>query len=101
MNLPAELASSPALDGVSLKGFSAFIDSHGGRAAFRDLTTAAIKDLFVLPATAALRCAYAELLRLSPGCVGKATAFLSHVYSGTFVDAVDAAAAWEARIDGG
>jgi hypothetical protein len=89
--------SPPPLEGISLAGFQALFDAHGGRAAFEGLTTDDVKKNFVLPATQARRCAYVELLRATPACVARANAFASHAYGYTFVDSVDALAAWQER----
>jgi hypothetical protein len=87
----------PPLEGISLAGFQALFDAHGGRAAFEGLSTDEVKSRFVLPATEARRCAYVELLRMTPGCVARANAFASHAYGYTFIDSVDALAAWQER----
>jgi hypothetical protein len=88
-------SSPPPLEGISLAGIRALFDAHGGRTAFEGLSTDDVKTNFVLPATEARRCAYVELLRTTPGCVGRANAFASHAYGYTFVDSVDALAAWQ------
>jgi hypothetical protein len=101
----AETASAlTSPEGVSLAGFRAFFDLHGkgnGRAAWSDLTTDDVKHSIVIPATTLTRCAYVDLLRATPGAVGTANVFVSHVYSGKIIDAYDALDAWEERQGGG
>jgi hypothetical protein len=91
----------PPLEGISLAGFRAFFELHGGFSAFTDLPTTEVKTALVLPATTPQKCAYSDLLRATPGAVGPANAFLSHSYSGKVIDAYDAAAAWEERQSSG
>jgi hypothetical protein len=93
----ASLSAPPPLEGISLAGFQAIFDAHGGRAAFEGLSTNNVKARFVLPATESRRCAYVDLLRTTPGFVARANAFASHAYGYTFVDSVDALAAWQDR----
>lgn len=89
---PCTGTSTDHLEGVSLAGFQEFIDLHGGRGAFERKSTSAVKPL-VIASTARARAAATTLL--SPKHVGRATVFLSHVYSGGFLDVVDAATLWE------
>ena len=82
-----------SLQGISVAGFQEFIDLHGGREACEGKTTSAVKPL-VLASTARMTAAATTIL--SPTHVARATVFLSHVYSGGFLDVVDAVASWEA-----
>lgn len=93
-------STSRPLDGISIAGFDAVIAAAGGRAALDGVTTGALKYAHVLPTTAAAAVAYSDELRARPNgadLVGAATQFLSHAYDYAFLDAVDAAAAWERR----
>jgi tetratricopeptide (TPR) repeat protein len=92
--------SSPAHpDGLSLAGLRAFVAEHGGESALAGKTTSDVKWEIVVPETKAAACSYANLLRARGrgGVVGRANAFISHVYSERFLDVVEAIAAWEAR----
>jgi tetratricopeptide (TPR) repeat protein len=92
--------SSPAHpDGLSLAGLRAFVAEHGGESALAGKTTSDVKWEIVVPETKAAACSYANLLRARGrgGVVGRANAFVSHVYSERFLDVVEAIAAWEAR----
>ena len=98
--------------GLSAAGFAALVAAGGGRAALEGKTTAWVKHNVVLPLTAEAKVAFADSLRAGAGAgsgggggadadaaaalVGDATVFLSHAYDYFFLDAVDAAAAWEA-----
>ena len=86
--------------GVSAAGFAAVIEAAGGRAALAGATTGTLKYEHVKPATAGDSVAYISLLRARPEgaeLVGEATVFFSHAYDYCFLDAVDAAEAWEQR----
>jgi hypothetical protein len=95
----AAAVTAAPLEGLSLAGLHAFIDAHGGRAAFVGKTTSDVKREVVLPRMAAWEGAYTAELRRGGGgaMVARANAFASHVYSGRFLDAVEALEAWEAR----
>jgi tetratricopeptide (TPR) repeat protein len=86
-------------DGISLAGLRAFVDAHGGRAAFVGKSTKDVKWSIVVPETKAAGTSYADLLRARGGAnaaqVGPASAFVSHVYSYEFLDVFDAIEAWE------
>jgi hypothetical protein len=87
-------------NGISLAGFLALIDAHGGRAAFYGLSTGAVKHKFILPITAHKRKSYAEQLldTQSPHPhVAPASTFISHAYKDEFLGLIDAIAALEAR----
>ncbi len=89
----------PPLRGVSLAGLHALAADAGGRAALAGWTTGRLKADFVLGATTT-GVAYADVLaarRDGAALVGPATVFLSHAYAYEFLDALDAAGAWEAR----
>ena len=80
--------------GISLAGFQAFIDAHGGRGAFCAMSTADVKYKQVIPITGHKRKSYvAHLLEQQ----AEANKFISHAYEYRFLDVVDAIAAWEAR----
>ena len=83
--------------GLSLAGFQAFIDCHGGRFAFLGLTTDDVKHKIVLPITGHKRESYcAQLLAAkSPHVAAGANVFISHAYSYPFLDVIDAVSAWE------
>ena len=86
-------------DGISLAGLRAFVAEHGGAAGLAGKTTSDVKWQIVVPDTKAAACSYANLLRARErgACVGRASAFVSHVYSYAFLDVVEAITAWEAR----
>jgi tetratricopeptide (TPR) repeat protein len=91
---------APHPNGISLAGFLALIDAHGGRAAFYGLSTGAVKHKIILPITAHKRKSYAEQLldTQSPHPhVAPASTFISHAYDDEFLGAIDAIAALEAR----
>ena len=92
-------AAVAPLDGLTLSDLRAFIDAHNGRAVFEGKTTEDVKQTVVKPRAEAWGGAYTEELRRRSGSGGPARAnvFVSHVYSGLFLDAVDALEAWEAR----
>ena len=92
--MAAAVQPSKPLDGLSLAGFREIIDLLGGRAALEGKTTSNVK-VAVLEITLAAVSTAVALLR--PGHVSRATVFLSHEYGGVFLDAVDAAEAWEKR----
>ena len=84
------------LIGVSLAGFRAFVEAHGGRRAFVGKTTNDVKHAFVLPYTEVLQRSYAEVVHAAGSIhVGCANRFISHVYSAPFLKALDAIEAWE------
>jgi hypothetical protein len=88
----------PPLTGLSLAGFRVFIDSHGGRGAFKGKSTEAVKREFVLPAVASSGVSYCEeLLATGSPNVAPATHFVSHAYAAPFLKSVDALEAWEER----
>jgi tetratricopeptide (TPR) repeat protein len=88
-------------DGLSLAGLRAFVAEYDGAAGLAGKTTNDVKWAIVVPETKAAACSYASLLRARGGAdaahVGRANAFISHVYSERFLDVVEAIAAWEAR----
>ena len=87
----------PPLRGVSLAGLRALTADAGGRAALAGWTTGRLKADFILSATTP-GVAYADVLAARPdgaALVGPATVFLSHAYAYEFLDALDAAGAWE------
>ena len=89
------------LPGISLEGIRRFVDVHGGRASFESKTTREVKnDIIKLNACLWGGAWTAELARTADGaniCVGKASVFVSHIYEGRFLDAMDALEAWEKR----
>lgn len=87
--------SACCLAGLSLAGFDAVVDAAGGRTALEGKTTLWLKESLVLPATRDSRVAYTALLPAATH--GRATHFVSHAYDYTFLKAVDALRAWEAR----
>ena len=94
-------APAPAhWDGISLAGLRAFVAEHGGEEGLAGKTTSEVKWAIVVPETKAAACSYANLLRARErgAVVGRASAFVSHVYSYAFLDVVEAIAAWEARL---
>jgi hypothetical protein len=116
-SLAADATRAPTaarIEGLSAAGFAALIAAGGGRAALEGKTTAWVKYNVVLPQTAVAKKAFTALLSAGGGggasggaggggggggaaLVGPASVFLSHAYDYIFLDAVDAAAAWEAR----
>ena len=94
-------AAAPHPDGISLAGLRAFVAEHGGAEGLAGKTTSDVKWAIVVPETKAAARSYADLLRARGGtdaaCVGRASAFVSHVYTYKFLDVVEAIAAWEAR----
>jgi hypothetical protein len=93
-------AAAPHPDGISLAGLRAFVAEHGGAEGLAGKTTSDVKWDIVVPETKAAACSYANLLRARErgATVGRASAFVSHVYSYAFLDFVEAIAAWEARL---
>ena len=96
---PPPAPPSPPL-GLSAAGLAAVVAAAGGRAALAGVTTGALKFAHVLPATADDGARYVDVLSARPdgaALVGEATQVLAHAPEDAFLDAVDAAAAWEAR----
>ena len=93
MSSPSAHAKHP--NGISLAGFRALIDAHGGRAALEGRSTAWVKFNVVLPATGPTVSPFTALM--DGAHVAPATAFISHAYDDEFLGAVDAIAALEAR----
>jgi len=83
--VPAAPAAHP--DGISLAGLRAFVAEHGGEAGLAGKTTSDVKWAIVVPETKAAACSYADLLRAREGddAVGRANAFISHVYRYAFL----------------
>eukprot|EP00004_Rigifila_ramosa_P002010 TRINITY_DN1203_c0_g1_i11.p3 TRINITY_DN1203_c0_g1~~TRINITY_DN1203_c0_g1_i11.p3 ORF type:complete len:144 (+),score=36.09 TRINITY_DN1203_c0_g1_i11:825-1256(+) len=81
--LPTRLPPVPTI-GVSLRFLRDFVARH--RRHLDGLSTAQVCERIVKPATAAARCAYAELaeVRAVAGLVGPASVFVSHVWAGEF-----------------
>ena len=90
-------ASAPSKrpDGISLAGFRALIDAHGGRAELEGKSTAWVKLNVVIPATAPAKTPFTALM--DGAHVAPATAFVSHAYDDEFLGMVDAIATLEAR----
>ena len=82
-------------NGISLAGFRALIEAHGGRAELEGKSTAWIKRNVVLPATASAKTPFTALV--DGAHVAPATAFVSHAYDDEFLGMVDSIAALEAR----
>ena len=101
--LVAPVVSSPHPDGISLAGLHAFVAEHGGEAALAGMTTSEVKWKIVVPETKAAACSYANAIRsrVSGTVVGRANAFISHVYTYAFLDVIEAIAAWESRLPAG
>ena len=78
------------------------VAAHSSDNTLTGKTTNDVKWSLVVPETKAAACSYADLLRTRGGSgresVGRANAFLSHVYGDPFLELVEAAAAWEARL---
>ena len=88
------------LPGISLEDIRRFVDGHGGRASFESKTTREVKnDIIKLNACRWGGAWTAELARADGAniLVAKASVFVSHIYEGRFLDAVDALEAWESR----
>jgi len=90
-------ASAPSKhpNGISLAGFRALIDAHGGRAELEGKSTAWIKLNVVIPATDPAKTPFTALM--DGAHVAPATAFVSHAYDDEFLGMVDAIATLEAR----
>lgn len=84
--------------GISLNGFLALIEAHGGREAFEGKSTDWVKRTVVMAATQGKKTSWAAQLKLegSP-FVAPATAFISHAYDDEFLGVVDAIAALEKK----
>lgn len=83
--------------GISLNGFLAFIEAHGGREAFEGKSTDWVKRV-VMAATQAKKTSWAAQLKLEGShFVAPATAFISHAYDDEFLGVVDAIAALEKK----
>ena len=83
--------------GISLDGLREFVASHGGDAAFTNLTTSDVQQAFVLSSTAATRTSYAaQLQAASNPHVSPANVFVGHAYAYHFLDTTLAGLeAWE------
>lgn len=96
-------------DGITLAGLRAFVAEHGGTDILAHKTTNDIKWEHVIPTTKTVACSYASMLRAraaatgsrSDEVVGRANAFVSHVYTYNFLSVIEAIAAWEARLPAG
>jgi hypothetical protein len=90
-------ASAPSKrpNGISLAGFRALIDAHGGRAELEGKSTAWVKLNVVIPATASAKSPFTTLM--DGAHVAPATAFVSHAYDDEFLGVVDSIASLEAR----
>jgi tetratricopeptide (TPR) repeat protein len=90
-------ASAPSKrpNGISLAGFRALIDAHGGRAELEGKSTAWVKLNVVIPATAPAKTPFTALM--DGAHVAPATAFVSHAYDDEFLGVVDSIASLEAR----
>jgi tetratricopeptide (TPR) repeat protein len=82
-------------NGISLAGFRALMDAHGGRAELEGKSTAWVKLNVVIPATAPAKTPYTALM--DGAHVAPATAFVSHAYNDEFLGMVDAITTLEAR----
>ncbi len=87
--------TSSELLGVSLAGFKEIIMLFGGEAALAGKTTNELKRMVLNATRDTLLSLTASL---DPSHVSHASAFVSHVYSGIFLHAVEAVVAWEARM---
>ena len=96
----SEPSSSPKL-GLSLSGFETFVSFHGGRAAFKGLTTSVVKASFVVPRTSEVKREYIHLLASDESSIGTANRFISHAYDYLFLDMLDAVMKWEAGASSG
>jgi hypothetical protein len=96
-----EVLTVRPLAGISAAAMQHVVAAAGGRGALAGKSTEWLKAAFVVPVTAAARASYADaVLRAMPDAaalVGRATQFFSHAYTYSFLDAVDAIAAWDAR----
>ena len=90
-------ASAPSKhpNGISLAGFRALIDAHGGRAELEGKSTQWVKLNVVIPATAPAKTPFTALM--DGAHVAPATAFVSHAYDDEFLGMVDSIATLEAR----
>ena len=90
-------ASAPSKrpNGISLAGFRALIDAHGGRAELEGKSTAWVKLNVVIPATDPAKTSYTALM--DGAHVAPATAMITHSYDDEFLGIVDAIATLEAR----
>ena len=88
-------APSKRPNGISLAGFCALIDAHGGRAELEGKSTQWVKLNVVIPATAPAKTPFTFLM--DGAHVAPATAFISHAYDDEFLGMVDAIAALEAK----
>ena len=86
-------ASAPSKNpnGISLAGFRALMDAHGGRAELEGKSTAWVKLNVIIPATAPAKSPFTALM--DGAHVAPATAFVSHAYDDEFLGVVDAIAA--------
>jgi tetratricopeptide (TPR) repeat protein len=79
------------MDGLPLSVIHEFIDTNGGDAAFKGLTTDDVKDRFVVPQTQASKLSIcAQMARKGDVRVRPATWFVSHAWRGQFLDLVAA-----------
>ena len=98
---PAAAAASTGVaahpDGITLAGLRAFVAEHGGAEGLAGMSTSNVKWAIVVPETKAAARSYADSRRLRGGAaaasVGRASSFVSHVYTYKFLDVVEAIAA--------
>ncbi len=79
--------------GISIKFFSVFIIEHGGEEAFRGLTTTDVCNKIIRPSTMQTSSSYCEKMARSPmfhDYIDTAQVFISHAWSYSFLDVVEA-----------
>ncbi|KAH9074469.1 hypothetical protein Ae201684P_022276 [Aphanomyces euteiches] len=79
--------------GLTFRFFKRFIEIHGGRQAFENLTTGDVCTQYLLPYTASTKMSMVEHVRQQPDghlYVKPATWFVSHAWSYLYLDVVDA-----------
>lgn len=86
-----ETTRKPAMhfptEGLKVSALSNFIAVCGGEKKIKYLTTQQIVEKCILPVTAANKSSYCELIKTrDPSVVSHATAYISHSWSGNFMD---------------
>ena len=89
------------MDGLPLQYCRQLIDTNGGEAAFRNLTTDDVKERYIVPMTQASQLSLcAQMKQGGDARVQRATWFVSHAWRYKFLDLVTALEMFFAHIGG-
>jgi len=88
--------------GIKLSYFETFIQTNGGRGAFKKLTTLQVMEKFIIPSTKDTKLSYCEHLASQgrqgfSNSVGRAEWFYSHAWKYLFLNVIDAARLYFAK----